>query len=128
MSAEYMASYGIRSSKSWHNTKIVEKHLPKPGIVQRTFAIWALRVLNQGPSDLQSDALPTELFRLMNCIDCTTLCSTMRFKFYVFRYILKLHHHDRLFFLRSDFFFPSFVLLLFSNCAESYNGCNNDVT
>ena len=87
MSAEYMASYGIRSSKSWHNTKIVEKHLPKPGIVQRTFAIWALRVLDQGPSDLQSDAFPTELFRLMNCIDCTTLCSTMRFKFCVFRYV-----------------------------------------
>ena len=27
---------------------------------------WALRILNQGPLDLQSNALPTELFRQIN--------------------------------------------------------------
>ena len=38
----------------------LKKTLPKPGIVQNSFEFSGL---NQGPSDLQSDALPTELFR-----------------------------------------------------------------
>ena len=34
--------------------------MPKPGNIQ---SCYKLSGLNQGPSDLQSDALPTELFR-----------------------------------------------------------------
>ena len=48
--------------KDWSKRKEKgKKNLPKPGIVQNSFEFSGL---NQGPSDLQSDALPTELFRL----------------------------------------------------------------
>lgn len=37
---------------------------------------WALRILNQGPLDLQSNALPTELFRQIRTISTgTQLCA-----------------------------------------------------
>ena len=37
-----------------------KKTMPRPGIIQGSFEPSGL---NQGPSDLQSDALPTELSR-----------------------------------------------------------------
>ena len=47
-----------KTNKDTRNER--KKYLPKPGIVQNSFEFSGL---NQGPSDLQSDALPTELFR-----------------------------------------------------------------
>ena len=51
-----------------------KKSLPKPGIIQNSYE---LSGLNQGPSDLQSDALPTELFRQ---VDIFNAKFTMKFR------------------------------------------------
>ena len=49
-----------RIKKKEKKKKKKKKTMPRPGIIQGSFEPSGL---NQGPSDLQSDALPTELSR-----------------------------------------------------------------
>ena len=62
-----MESFLTKLNKSKNTNEIIlKKDMPRPGIIQSSLSSPAL---NQGPSDLQSDALPTELSRqVMNDI------------------------------------------------------------